>query len=119
VVEQPFLLSGGLGASSTGEGIEIESFILDLILPLFRLLVFCLLWRMVPRRLLLDGLLFLPRLVLPLVTTILGVVWKGTTPVPVVSAQVMVIVREEWNVVIVTVMLVIVPVGCIVGLLVP
>jgi hypothetical protein len=67
-----------------------------------------------PRCLLLDGLLFLLRLALPPVVTILGVAWKGTTPV--VSAQVMVVVKEEWSVVIVIVMFIVVLVGFTVGL---
>jgi hypothetical protein len=74
--------------------------VLDLILPHFRLLMFHLPWSMVLRRLLLDGLLFLLRLVLLSVATILGVVWKERTPALVVSMLVEVVVREEWIVVI-------------------
>jgi hypothetical protein len=93
-------------------------FVLDLISS-FRLLMFHLPWSMGPHRPLLDGLLFLLCLILPPVATIPGVAWKGTTLVPVVSMPVRVVVREDLIVVIVTVMCVVMLVGCIVSPLVP
>jgi hypothetical protein len=74
---------------------------------------------MVPRHLLQDGLLFLLCLFLLLVVVILGVAWKGRTPVPVVSVPVEVIVREGLIVVIAIVMPIVMLVGSTAGPLVP
>jgi hypothetical protein len=70
---------------------------------------------MVPHHPLLGGLLFLLRLILLPAVIILGVVWKEGTPALVVSVLVEVIVREEWIVVIVTVVCVVMLVGYTVG----
>jgi hypothetical protein len=72
-----------------------------------------------PCRLLQGGPLFLLRLVLPPVATILGVAWKGRIPAPVVSVPVRVVIREDLIVVIVTVMRVVMLVVCTAGPLVP
>jgi hypothetical protein len=64
-------------------------------------------------------LFLLRRLTPPLVRVILGVAWRGRTPVPVVSTQVGVVIKEVLIVVIVTVMLIDVLVGSTVGPLVP
>jgi hypothetical protein len=90
--------------------------VFDLIVPHFRLLVFRLLWSMGLLRLRQGGLLFrLRRLVPPLVRVIPGVAWRARTPVPVVSAQVTVVVKGVRIVVIVIAVLVVVLVESIVG----
>jgi hypothetical protein len=91
--------------------------VFDLIVPHFRLLVFRLLWSMGLLRLRRGGLPFLlRRLAPPPVWVIPGVVWRGRTPVPAVSAQVGVVVREVLIVAIMIVVLVDVLVGSTVGL---
>jgi hypothetical protein len=90
--------------------------VFDLIVPHFRLLVFRLLWSMGLLHPCRGGLLFLlRRLPPPPVRVILGVVWRARTPVPAVSTQVGVIIREVLIVVIVIVVLANVLVGSTVG----
>jgi hypothetical protein len=82
--------------------------------------VFHLLWSMGLLRLRRGGHLFLlHHLAPPVVWVILGVAWRGRTPVPAVSAQVRVVVRGVLIVVIVIVVLVDMLVGSTVGPPVP
>ena len=92
--------------------LRLNPFVVGSDFLLLRLLMSLLLWSMGLLHLLRDGLLFLLRLILLLATTTLVVVWKERTPVPVVSALVGAIVKEEWNMVIVIVVHVVVLVGC-------
>ena len=87
------------------EELGLNPFVFDLIHPHFRPLMFCLLW---------DGLPFLLHLVPPL-GIIQKAVWRGRTPVQVVSVLAVVVIKEVLIVVIVTVMLIVMPEGSIVG----